>query len=201
MQVVLGSAAHGGRGDDAFQYQGRQEVAEQEHHCGQAHLEVDAVVEQLADGLVVFLAIAPGDEYLRTDAESEGHHEDDHVEDAGNGRGAQFDFAHAAQEGGVRHADHLFHDEADEDGVGDVPDLAVGVWCLLHSVSCPCLVVNDVYIKMTPCERYITFGGNGILPFREWYITIVGMVYYPSWNGMIPFWGRVICLYKEWSRA
>ena len=179
VQVVLGSAAHGGRGDDVFQYQGRQEVAEQEHHCGQAHLEVDAVVEQLADGLVVFLAIAPGDEYLRTDAEPEGHHEDDHVEDAGNGRCAQFDFAHAAQEGGVRHADHLFHDEADEDGVGDVPDLAVGVLCLLHSVSCPCLVVNDVYIKMTPCERYITLGG---------------MVYYPSGNGILPLWERYITL-------
>ena len=62
----------------------------------------------------------------------EGHHEDDHVEDAGNGRCAQFDFAHAAQEGGVRHTDQLLHDEADEDGVGDVPDLAVGVGCLLH---------------------------------------------------------------------
>ena len=132
MQVVLGGAADIGRGDDALQYHGREEVAEQEHHCGQAHLEVDAVVEQLADGAVVLLAVAAGNENLRADAEAEGHHEDDHVEDGGDGRGAQFDFAHAAQEGGVRHSDELLHNEADEDGVGDVPDLAVGVGCLLH---------------------------------------------------------------------
>ena len=136
MQVVLGGAAHGGRGDDALQYQGREEVAEEEHHGGQAHLEVDAVVEQLADGAVVLFTVAPGNENLRADAEAEGHHEDDHVEDASDGRCAQFDLAHAAQEGGVRHSDELLHDEADEDGVGDVPDLAVGVCGLLHGCGC-----------------------------------------------------------------
>ena len=96
------------------------------------YLEVDAVVEQRAYLAVVLLAVAAGDEYLRADAEAEGHHEDDHVEDAGDGRCAQFDLAHAAQEGGVRHSDELLHNQADEDGVGDVPDLAVGVRRLLH---------------------------------------------------------------------
>ena len=90
------------------------------------------MVEQLADFAVVLLAIPAGDEYLRADAEAEGYHEDDHVEHAGDGRRTQLDLAHAAQEGGIGHAYHLLHNEADEDGVGDVPDLAVGVSCLLH---------------------------------------------------------------------
>ena len=133
VQVVRGRLVNLRRGDDALQQQGREAVGQQEQHGGQPRLEVDALVEQGPYLAVLSLAVAAGDEYLRADAEAEGHHEDDHVEDAGDGRCAQFDLAHAAQEGGVRHSDELLHDEADEDGVGNVPDLAVGVCGLCHA--------------------------------------------------------------------
>ena len=33
--------------------------------------------------------------------------------------GSQFDFAHTSQKSSVGHAYQLFHDQADQDGVGD----------------------------------------------------------------------------------
>ena len=45
-------------------------------------------------------------DYIRRD-------EDDHVEDTGDGRCSQFDFAHTPEEGSVRHTYQLLHKEAD----------------------------------------------------------------------------------------
>ena len=135
VQVVARCLVDVGRGDDAAQDDGGEYVGERKHYHGHAQLEVDALVEQPANLGILLLAVAAGDEYLCPDAESERHHEDDHVEDAGNGRCAQLHLAHTAQKGSVGHSYHLLHDEADEDGVGDAPDVTVGIGCL-HIVKC-----------------------------------------------------------------
>ena len=57
-------------------------------------------------GCLLYTSLCP-------DAETEGNHEDDHVEDTGDGRCSQLDFAHTPEEGGVRHTYHLLHKEAD----------------------------------------------------------------------------------------
>ena len=83
--------------------------------------------EKGTDGEVVPFAVATGHEYLGTDTETEAKHEDGHVVDAGKGRGAEFYFTDTTEESRVREVDHVFHEDGDEDGVGDVPDLSVGV--------------------------------------------------------------------------
>ena len=127
MQVACSRFVYLRRRDDALQYDGREEERQHKHHHRHGALEVDAVVEQAAYLPVLAFAVAPGHEYLRPDAEAESHHEDDDVEHARDGRRPKLHLAHAAQEGCVRHANHLLHQEADKDRVGYVPYLAVGV--------------------------------------------------------------------------
>ena len=127
MQVAVGCFVDLRRFDDVLQQDGREAVGEQEQDGCQEGLEIDALVEERTDGFVVRFAVAPGDEYLGTDAEAERYHEDDRIEYAGDGRSAKFDFAYTAQKGGIGHSDHLFHNQADKDGVGYEPDLLVGV--------------------------------------------------------------------------
>lgn len=60
-------------------------------------MEIDTLIEQVTDFLILLFAVTPGNEYLCPDAETEGNHEDDHVEDTGDGRCSQFDFAHTPE--------------------------------------------------------------------------------------------------------
>ena len=65
---------------------------------------------------------------LRADAEAEPQHEDGQVIYARNGRSTQFHFAHPPHEGRIGHADELFHEQTDQDGVGHLPYFAVGIF-------------------------------------------------------------------------
>ena len=113
MQVAGGCFVDMFRGYDAFQDNRREAIGQQEHDCRHPDLEIDALIEQVTDFLILLFAVAPGNEYLGPDTETEGNHEDDHVEDTGDGRCSQLDFAHTSEEGGVRHTYQLLHKEAD----------------------------------------------------------------------------------------
>ena len=113
MQVAGGCFVDMFRGYDAFQDNRREAIGQQEHDCRHPDLEIDALIEQVTDFLILPFAVAPGNEYLCPDAETEGNHEDDHIEDTGDGRCSQLDFAYTSEEGGVRHTYHLLHKEAD----------------------------------------------------------------------------------------
>ena len=68
------------RFDDVPQQDGREAVGEQEQDGCQEDLEVDALIEQRTYLRVVLFAVAPGHEYLGSDAEAECYHEDDGIE-------------------------------------------------------------------------------------------------------------------------
>ena len=104
-------------------YDGRKNVGSQnpgsrEREGRQKDHEVQSLIEDVADLLIMLLSVSAGNQNLRTDAEAESDHEDGQIEDASDGRGTEFHFAHTPQKGGVGHSDQLFHDEADQNRVG-----------------------------------------------------------------------------------
>ena len=87
------------------------------------------------DSLVLLFTVTTGNQDLCTYTESECHHKNSQLVYTGNGRGSQFDFAHTSQKSSVGHAYQLFHDQADQDGVGDNPYFFVCVFSS-HVVIC-----------------------------------------------------------------
>ena len=85
------------------------------------------MLENRSDLAQAAFAITPGDQDLHADTESEAEHEDGHVINAGQGRCAQFHLSHTSQESRVGQPDHILHQQADEDRVGDLPDMPVAV--------------------------------------------------------------------------
>ena len=79
------------------------------------------MIEYAAYFVLSALTVAAGYEDLRPDAEAESYHEYDEIVDPGYGRGTELDFADTAEEGSVGHTYQLFHQQAYEYGVGDVP--------------------------------------------------------------------------------
>ena len=95
--------------------------------CPECEEEEEAVVKNVSDFGVESLSVAPCHQDLCADAEAQAEHEERHVVDATERRCAQLHFAHAAQEGCVRHADELFHQRAQENGEGDRENLGIAV--------------------------------------------------------------------------
>ena len=130
VDVALGRGADVRVVDDALEQQGRNPLREGKHHDGEAQEEVDTVVEDGADFLVVLLAVAPRHDDLRAGTEAEAHHEYHHIIYSRDGRSPEFHLAHAPQKSRVGHSDELFHDQAHQTGVGNLPDFLVRINCL-----------------------------------------------------------------------
>ena len=85
------------------------------------------MIEYVSNAQIVAFAVTASYQYLCPNAEAQSQHEDGNVENTSQGGRSQFYFAYAAQKGSVRHAYELFHQHADEDRIGNAPNLAVRV--------------------------------------------------------------------------
>lgn len=112
--------------DDPAQHDRRERPRDDEHDGGQQQQEQDSLLQQRADIRVRFFAVPPCDQNLRSDAEPEPDHENSHVIDSRERRSAQFHFSDAAQESGVGQSDQVLHQQADQDRIGNEPNLFVG---------------------------------------------------------------------------
>lgn len=110
------------------QYPGREQPGKGEHDQCHDQQEINSLIEDGANHPEVALPVTAGNQNLRADAEAETQHEDGQIVHSCNGRGAQLHFAHTPHEGRIGHADKLFHNQADKDGVGHLPYFSVGIF-------------------------------------------------------------------------
>ena len=97
---------------------------EQNHRQGQH--EITALDHGGANAVVTAFPVAARNNDLRPEAEAEGQHEHGHVIHAAQGARSQRHIPHAAQENGVRQADHVLNDQADHEGIRHEPYLLIG---------------------------------------------------------------------------
>ena len=71
--------------DKPFQYHRSEAVTEGKHNRCHSQLEIDSLVEEVAYLFILLFAVAPCYQNLRSDTETECHHEHYYVEDTCNG--------------------------------------------------------------------------------------------------------------------
>jgi Large extracellular alpha-helical protein len=103
-------------------------------------IEEESVVENWANEGVVFFAVAPADQNLRTLAKPETNHVDGKVKHSANGRCTQFYFAYATEKCRVGNVDNVLCNKRKEDGIGYFEYVSIG-----SHLSCIIIVEGLVF--------------------------------------------------------
>lgn len=128
VDVAHGRLTDTGRRYYVRQYPRRKQLGQGKHNQCHGQQEINSLIENGTDFPEITFSVAAGNQNLRADAETESQHEDGKVIYARNGRSTQFHFAHPSHEGRIGHADKLFHEQTNQDGVGHLPYFAVGIF-------------------------------------------------------------------------
>ena len=126
VRVADGGFVHFVGADQRAQHHRSERVRYDEHHGRQRQQEQQSLLEQRPDQGIGFLAVAPRNQNLSPDSETESEHENHQIIYASEGRGSQLYFAHATEKSRVGQPDHVLHQQADENRVGDRPYLLAG---------------------------------------------------------------------------
>lgn len=126
------------------------EAGEGEEHGCHGQKKGEAMIEDHADVGITPFSVAAGHENLRAYAEAHAEHEDGDIEDAADGRSAQLHFSDTTEKGGIGHADELLHQHTQQDGICNLPDLAIGV-----GVNSSGLRHMDKWLYVSVLQNYI----------------------------------------------
>jgi len=126
VEVGHGRGGHVGRLGDERHHPRCRPTREHKDHGSEKEQENEAVEEDFADGGVAAFAVAAAHDDLRAGGEAEAEDKNGNEIDAAERRRRQFHLAHTAEKGGIGEAHYLLHHHAQENGIGNLPDVAVG---------------------------------------------------------------------------
>lgn len=131
--------------------------------------EEDPLDHDLADLVVVPLAIPPPNEDLAPHAEAKAKGVDGNIDDPGQGRSTQLHLAHAAKKGGVNHLNEILRQQTQQDWRTDLDNLFVAVHPVMQKKRRSLTLPTEGYwlipyfrMRLLPGSRVITVGTKAL---------------------------------------